>query len=100
MHLFIKWLKAEVCSPYLKEAEKQLVRAAQKRNVDAPNIEPRVSVSIQEPDKLQMIIRVPAPVRKRGRIEQEILHRFLDEYFKICPVDTQEEDAESNETQI
>jgi small-conductance mechanosensitive channel len=73
----------EVCSPYYKEAERHLVKAAQRRNVDAPSIEPRLSLSIQAPEQLELIMRVPAPVRQRGKIEQAILHRFLEESFRV-----------------
>lgn len=88
--LTAEWKKAEelllgvakeVCEPFYKDARKQLVQAARKMSVGTPNIEPRVSVRVGEPDKITLITRVPAPVRKRGRIEQEIVQKFLTRYY-------------------
>jgi hypothetical protein len=34
-------------------------------------------VSLPEPDELHLIVRFPAPARRKGRTEQEILRRYL-----------------------
>jgi hypothetical protein len=41
-----------------------------------------VSLQIPEAGKINLVLRVPVPVRRRGRVEQEIVRRFLRE----CPV--------------
>lgn len=72
----------EVCKPYLAEAERQLVTAARRRGVDAPSIEPRVSLSLVDAESINMVIRVPAPVKRRGTIEQAIVQKFLHSYLQ------------------
>ena len=71
-----------ICEPYREQAEYYLTRAARNRNVEVPNVKPRVSLNINEPDRIILILRVPAPVRQQGRVEQEIIRTFLGAYLK------------------
>lgn len=80
----------EVCAPYFEEAKNHFRRLAKKRSFDVPPLEPRTTFSVSEPDRINMIIRIPAPFRQKGRVEQEILKRFLERHLAIDPERTAE----------
>ena len=50
-----------------------------KEGLEAPSVEPRVVVQIPEPGRIDLLIRVPAPARRKGRVEQAIIRRLMDE---------------------
>lgn len=68
---------AEVCAPYLSKARQAMSSQAMKQSLEEPTIEPRVQIQILEPDTYQLVLRLPVPSRKRGRIEQQITRRYL-----------------------
>lgn len=67
----------EACAAYLAEAKRNMEKLAAKHSLDYPNVEPRVHIQIVEPEKANLVLRVPVPSRKRGRLEQEISRRYL-----------------------
>jgi hypothetical protein len=68
----------DVCAPWLEEAKEWLGRRLDRWSVVPVAIEPRVQVLVEGTDLLRLIVRVPCPARRKGRVEQEILHRYLD----------------------
>lgn len=50
---------------------------ALKHSLDAPSADPRISVQISEPERLNLVLRIPVQARRRGRIEQEISKKYL-----------------------
>lgn len=80
------WQKAEkalmqaardVSATYLDQARKIMKTQALQQNLEEPNIEPRVQIQIVEPEKYNLVLRVPVPARKRARLEQDITRRYL-----------------------
>jgi small-conductance mechanosensitive channel len=67
----------EVCAPYSSKAREAMSTQAMKQSLEEPTIEPRVQIQIVEPDTYQLVLRLPVPSRKRGRIEQQITRRYL-----------------------
>lgn len=67
----------ESCAGYLDEARKNMETLAAKYSLDAPTVEPKVSIQIIEPEKASLVLRIPVPAKKRGRLEQEISKRYL-----------------------
>lgn len=68
----------EVCGPYLEEARRYLQEIGRKEGVEAPTVDPRISLVLPEPGKVTLLARVPVPAKRKGRVEQEILRRYLD----------------------
>ena len=66
------------CTPYMEEAGRQMKLLEQTNLLEAPSPEPRVTIQLTEPGRIQLVLRFPAPDRGRSRIEQAILRRFLD----------------------
>ncbi|MEK7269069.1 MAG: mechanosensitive ion channel protein MscS, partial [Nitrospirota bacterium] len=51
--------------------------------LDAPSVEPRVSLHVPEPGRLNLLLRIPTPAHRTSRVEQAILRRFL-QAFKLA----------------
>jgi hypothetical protein len=51
--------------------------------LEAPSPEPRITIQLPEPGKIQLVIRFPAPDRGRSRVEQAILRRYLVEMTQV-----------------
>ena len=43
--------------------------------LEAPS--PRITIQLFEPGRIHLVLRFPAPDRRRSRIEQAILRRYL-----------------------
>lgn len=67
----------KVCSSYLIDAKKYLDKITSMEGNDYPSVNPRVILSFPSQDRADLIIRVPVPSRRAGKIEQAI----LEEYF-------------------
>jgi small-conductance mechanosensitive channel len=67
----------ESCDPYIGEAKTNMEELARRHSLDTPAVEPRVHFQIVEPDKALLVLRIPVPARKRGKIEQDISRRYL-----------------------
>jgi len=74
----LKAAKAE-CTPFMEEAARQMKLLEQTNLLEAPSPEPRITIQLLEPGKIQLVLRFPAPDRGRSRIEQAILRRYLIE---------------------
>lgn len=70
----------EECAPFLEAARESMNELERKYGLEVLPVEPRVSIQITDPDRLQLLVRYPAPVGRQGRIEQAIIHRFLEEW--------------------
>jgi small-conductance mechanosensitive channel len=68
--------KAE-CIPFMEEAGRQMKLLEQTNLLEAPSPEPRVTIQLSEPGRINLVLRFPAPDRGRSRIEQAILRRYL-----------------------
>lgn len=88
------WRKAEAllleaahaeCAPFIEDARSHMLKLEHRQSLDAPSVEPRVSLEIAEPDQINLLLRVPSPVRRKGRVEQAILRRFLEAYHAADP---------------
>ena len=85
------WQKAErvlldaaraECGPYLEEATRHMQSLEGKNLLEAPSMEPRVTIQLPEPGRIHLHLRFPAPARGRSRAEQSILRRYLNEMGK------------------
>ena len=68
----------EVCEPFLDEARKHMEAMALKHGLEAPYLAPQVYLQIPDMGRIELRLRAPVPARQRGRLEQDILRRFLE----------------------
>ena len=67
----------EECAPFMDEARLYMKQLEGKAWLDAPSVEPRVSLQLPEPGRINLLLRIPAPSHRTSRVEQAILRRFL-----------------------
>ena len=68
------------CKPYVEPARARMEQLERVHGLEGVTLEPRVSMTLPEAGKLNLVVRFPAPVGRQGRIEQAILRRFLKGY--------------------
>ncbi len=61
------------CRPYLEEVRRHMRRISDHQGLDAPSVDPRVTLQIPKAGEVELIIRVPVKATQRGYIEQSIL---------------------------
>ena len=71
----------EVCAPYIPEAQKHMKQLEGKNWLDAPSVEPRVTIQLPEPGKITLYLRVPSPAHRTSRTEQTILRQFASCFY-------------------
>ncbi len=74
-----------VCKPIIEKAQSTFDRLSEHEDIDAPNAEPRLAFSFPAPDRVDVVMRVPVPVRRSGKVEQEIIDLLVannQELFK------------------
>ncbi len=70
----------EQCAPFFENARAHMRLLEEKNLLETPSPEPRVTVQIADPGRINLLLRLPLPERGRGRIEQAIIRRFLTEF--------------------
>ncbi len=72
----------EVCREFLEPAHEWMESLEHTHNfIHSPSADPRVYLRVADPRCVEMLLRFPSPVRRQGRIEQEILRHFLKIYL-------------------
>ncbi len=82
-HALISAARAE-CDGYLDIAQKNMEQIGKTQGIEALSVEPRVSVHLPEPERVNLMLRFAVPARRKGRIEQAILRRYLAERRKAA----------------
>ena len=65
------------CAGYLESARPYFETIQKRYAMDVTQIDPRVSVLLPEPGRVNLLVRIPTPARRKGRVEQAIVKRFL-----------------------
>jgi small-conductance mechanosensitive channel len=68
------------CDPFMEEARVHMKQLEGKAWLDAPSVEPRVSLHVPEPGRIDLLLRIPSPAHRTSRLEQAILRRFLSAF--------------------
>lgn len=71
-----------VCQAYLPEAKLAMDKLARQSALDAPSVEPRVSVEFLSNKDIRFVVRVACLPNNRYKVEQAILRSFQRRFFK------------------
>ncbi len=71
------------CGSFVDEAHQHLKQMEGKHWLDAPSVQPRVTLHMPEAGKVHLLLRFPAPAHRTSRLEQAILRRFLTSFKPI-----------------
>ncbi|MCK9563984.1 MAG: hypothetical protein M0R02_14830, partial [Bacteroidales bacterium] len=61
------------CGPYLEKARGYMQRISERRGLDMPSVEPRITMQTPTAGEIHLVVRVPARPNERSLIEQAIL---------------------------
>lgn len=62
-----------LCAPYIEDARTHMNQISEEQSLDAPSVDPRVTISTPMPGEIHLIVRLPAKSSQRGYIEQGVL---------------------------
>jgi small-conductance mechanosensitive channel len=72
----------EECAHYLEFAQRSMKNLEDTHGLDGLPVQPRVSVQLSDPNRINLLVRVPALVGRQGRVEQAIVRRFLERFVE------------------
>ena len=84
------WMRAEALlleaareesQPVLEQTKKHMKALQIRHGIEPPTIEPRVTLEIPEPGRIDFKVRVPVSADRLSRIEQAIMRRFLADFY-------------------
>jgi len=65
------------CAGYLDAARPYFETMQKRYAMESTQIDPRVSMLLPEPGRVNLLVRIPTPARRKGRVEQAIVRRFM-----------------------
>lgn len=71
----------EECADYLDFARQSMKLLEETHGLDGLPVQPRINIQVAEPSRLNLLVRVPAPVGRQGRVEQAIVRKFLAQFY-------------------
>ncbi|AXK40277.1 mechanosensitive ion channel domain-containing protein [Crenobacter cavernae] len=74
-------IATDICSPFLVAAERHMLHIEARHLLDTPSVQPRIAFLPVDDKRYQLMLRVAIPANERNRVEQAILHRFMQEAF-------------------
>jgi len=70
----------EECAPYIEQARRRMQQIERNRSIELPSVEPRVTLQIPDKKTIDLHLRIPSPAHLKGRLEQVVLTRFLEQF--------------------
>jgi len=67
------------CHSYIEPARRHMARIAEDKGLDSPSVDPRVTIQLPTAGEIHLLVRIPAPARRQGVVEQRIIQQYLDE---------------------
>jgi len=67
----------EIVAPYIQDVNEYILQLTRKSSLEAPAVEPRIYIQMPEREKINLVLRMPVPIRRRGRVEQEVIRKYL-----------------------
>ncbi len=69
------------CASFLEEAKRYMEEMERHHSLETLPTQPRVALTVTDPDRISLLVRFPSPVERRGRLEQAILRRFVERFY-------------------
>ncbi len=88
---------AEAIEPYRHRAASALAALKHQQGFEGPSAEPRVTFLFPDADRVDLLVRIPAPVDGKRGVQQQIVRRFLElRYGEPKPVESESTQAEGD----
>lgn len=65
------------CALYIEECQTYFEEINRAAGLDTPSVHPRVSFAFRDEKRVDLIVRIPVPALRKGRIEQAIIRRVF-----------------------
>lgn len=65
------------CAAFIDKARGHMETLRRAHGLPSIRVDPQVTLQLPEPGRINLLVRVPVPVRRSGAIEQAILRRYL-----------------------
>lgn len=65
------------CAPYKEEAQKYMRSLGKREGIKSFSVEPLVYLHFPDEKTTSVVLRIPAPAARKGRIEQSIIRKFF-----------------------
>lgn len=70
------------CGEYINDARAHMEEMGKREGLDTSSASPKITIQFTQPDELTLVVRMAAPVGRRGQVEQEVLRTFADAHFQ------------------
>ena len=67
----------EIVAPYIDEVRQYMKKITRRHSLEVPAVEPRIYIQMPEPEQLNLVLRMPVPIQRRGRVEQQVIREYL-----------------------
>lgn len=65
------------CQPYLEKVREHMRKLSERKGLDVPTVDPRVTIQVPAAGEIHLIVRIPTKSNERSYIEQTILSEVL-----------------------
>lgn len=73
----------EVCNQYVEKVHQYMENADDLEGLEIPTTEPRVAIAFPDEKRVDLVVRVPIPSDRSGRIQQSIIAKYLESRAQI-----------------
>lgn len=75
-------ISEEECAPFAQDASFHFEKLGKKQGLEIPTLNPRVTLNLPEPWTINLVVRICVPARRKGKVEQAILNRFMEKFAR------------------
>ncbi|MFT4552995.1 MAG: small-conductance mechanosensitive channel [Chlamydiales bacterium] len=68
---------------YIDRARRRIQQLERRRSLELPSMEPRVMLTVKDPENLLMTLYMPSPSHFKARVEQAVMDRFIEAFYVL-----------------
>lgn len=77
----LQQIALDECAPYIEQARRRMQYIERSKSIELPSVEPRVTITVPDHKCFHLHLRIPSPVHLKGRLEQVVITRFLEQFL-------------------
>jgi small-conductance mechanosensitive channel len=68
----------EACADFIDEVRRPIASRYRRHGLNPPSVDPRVTYQVVDKDTVNLLLRIPTPIRLEREVEQRVLRAILD----------------------
>jgi small-conductance mechanosensitive channel len=68
----------EACADFIDEVRRPIASRYRRHGLNPPGVDPRVTYQVVDKDTVNLLLRIPTPIRLEREVEQRVLRAILD----------------------